>query len=512
MIRRKHMAKIQVSHLTFAYEGSPDLIFDDASFQIDTDWKLGFVGRNGRGKTTMLRLLAGELPSYGAVTSPVQCDYYPFPVQDQNQTPLEIAAGMDPEGQVWRFLREIAGLDVTQETLSQPFRTLSGGEQAKVLLAMLFSREHHFLLIDEPTNHLDMPARQVVSQYLNGKKGFILVSHDRTFLDGCVDHILSINRANIEVQKGNFSSWEENKRRQDAFEIEQNQKLKKEIAGYRAAARQARDWADKVENSKMGPSPDAHERMKNFRSYAGEQSRRMQQRRKNLETRMEKQATEKEKLLKNLERSDDLQIHPLRHPAGVLVRCRDVSIAYQDRIILEHMNLALENGQILALTGRNGCGKSSVFRLLTGALSPASGEMQLASGLILSVVPQHAHVSGSLRDFVQTSGVDETLFLTILRKLDFQREQFDKDMADFSAGQKKKALIARSLCQQAHLYLWDEPLNYIDVLSRMQIERLIAAFRPTMILAEHDRTFLERVGARILSLDTLSPVDKRTKT
>ncbi|MBR4359982.1 MAG: ABC-F type ribosomal protection protein [Clostridia bacterium] len=504
------MARIQVSHLTFSYEGSPDLIFDDVSFQLDTDWKLGFVGRNGRGKTTLLRILMGELPDHGAVSSPVQFDYFPFSVPDPTQTPLDIAAQMDPEGQTWRFLKEISDLDAADSISTQPFCTLSGGEQAKVLLALLFARQERFLLIDEPTNHLDLPGRQVVGRYLSGKKGFILVSHDRAFLDECVDHILSINRASIQVQKGNFSSWEENKRRQDEFEIEQNRRLRKEIAGYQTAARQARAWAERAESTKIGAVPGAHDRLKNARSYAGEQSRRMQQRRKNLEARMERQTEEKEKLLKDLERTDDLKIFPLVHPAGCLIRCKEAAIAYPGRTILKGLSFSLENGQILAFTGRNGCGKTSVLRMLAGELSPSSGELQRASGMILSIVPQHARLSGSLMDFVRENALDETQFLTILRKLDFQREQFEKDMADFSAGQQKKVLIARSLCQRAHLYLWDEPLNYIDVLSRMQIEKVIAQFHPTMILVEHDREFLEHVGARILALD--SGMDKRNKT
>lgn len=506
------MAKIQISHLTFAYEGSADLIFDDVSFQLDTDWKLGFIGRNGRGKTTLLRILAGELPDHGAVSTPVPCDYFPFPVPDPQKTPLEIASAMDPDGQVWRFMKEITQMDVDGQALCRPFSTLSGGEQAKMLLAALFAREQHYLLIDEPTNHLDLPGRRIVSKYLNGKKGFILVSHDRAFLDGCVDHVLSINRANIEVQKGNFSTWEENKRRQDQFEIDKNEKLKKEISSLRAASRQAGAWADHVENTKIGNVPGAHERPKNARSYAGEASRRLQQRRKNLESRMEKEIEEKEGLLKNLEKSDDLKIFPLPHPAGTVVRCRDVSIAYDGRTILNGLNFALSNGEILALTGSNGCGKSSVLRLLTGELSPASGEMRLASGLILSVVPQQAHVSGSLNGFIRESGIDETLFLTILRKLDFKRDQFEKDMADFSMGQMKKAMLARSLCQKAHLYIWDEPMNYIDVLSRMQLERLIAQYRPTMVLVEHDSAFLERIGARILPLEPLACHGQNEKT
>ena len=495
------MARIQISHLSFSYEGSPDLIFNDASFSVDTDWKLGFIGRNGRGKTTLMKILCGELPDHGAVSAPVQFDYFPFNVPDSGKTPLEIAADMDAEGQVWRFLKEISSLDVSDDILSRPFHSLSGGEQAKALLAALFAREHHFLLIDEPTNHLDMQGRKVVSEYLNTKKGFILVSHDRAFLDGCVDHILSINRANIDVQKGNFSSWEENKRRQDEFEINKNEKLKKEISSLKSAARQANAWADHAEGQRIGIRPGGREKSIDARAYFGEKSRRMQQRRKNLEFRMEREIEEKEGLLKNLELADDLKIFPLSHPSGRLIQCRDAEISYGDRVILSHLTFTLNNGDILALAGKNGCGKTSVIKALTGELAPSVGEIRLASGLILSVVPQQAHLAGSMTDYIQKSGIDETLFKTILRKLDFKREQFEKPLEALSAGQQKKALIARSLCQRAHLYVWDEPLNYIDLLSRMQIERLIAQFRPTMLLVEHDQAFLNNLNATILRLD-----------
>ena len=496
------MARIQISQLTFAYEGSPDLIFDHASFQIDTDWKLGFIGRNGRGKTTLLRILAGELPDHGAVSAPVKFDYFPFPVADEAKTPLDIAADLDPDGQIWRFLKEIACLDVEDSILSRPFSTLSGGEQAKVLLAALFSHENHFLLIDEPTNHLDMKGRQVVSRYLNGKKGFILVSHDRAFLDGCVDHVLSINRASIEVQKGNFSTWEENKRRQDEFNIEKNDRLKKDIRRLKEAAQRISDWSDAVEATKIGQGPCD-------RGAIGAKAAKMMRHSKAVETRKQKEIEEKEGLLKNLELNEDLKIFPLVHPAGRLVDCRDASFGYEGRDVISHLTFSLQNGDILALTGKNGCGKSTLMRAIAGSLSPIRGELRLASGLILSIVPQQARLSGSLRDYIRDSGIDETQFKTILRKLNFSREQFDKPMDAYSAGQQKKVLIARSLCQQAHLYLWDEPLNYIDVLSRMQLERLIVRFRPTMVLVEHDQAFLRNLDARILPLDE-NGMDKTT--
>ena len=149
-------------------------------------------------------------------------------------------------------MRELSYLDVNADVLWRPFETLSNGERTKVLLAALFLNEGHFLLIDEPTNHLDTNAREKLSAYLKKKKGFILVSHDRRFLDGCVDHILSLNRANIEVQSGNFSSWMENFQRQQEFETAQNERLKKDIDRLQQAAQRSSNWSDAVERSKKG--------------------------------------------------------------------------------------------------------------------------------------------------------------------------------------------------------------------------------------------------------------------
>ena len=218
---------IQVSNLTFAYNGSYETIFDHVSFQIDTDWKLGFTGRNGRGKTTFLNLLQGKYDYQRSISASVEFSYFPYTVADKSRLAVDVVEEIHPEYRCWRLAREMNDLNLPQELLYRPYETLSGGEQTKLQLAVLFSRENNFLLIDEPTNHLDLQGRELVSRYLNGKRGFLLVSHDRAFLDGCVDHILSINKANIEVQRGNFSSWFENKRRQDAFEQAENEKLKK---------------------------------------------------------------------------------------------------------------------------------------------------------------------------------------------------------------------------------------------------------------------------------------------
>jgi len=487
------MSTIQISNLTFSYDGSYDMIFEDVSFQIDTKWKLGFCGRNGRGKTTFLKLLMGDFEYRGRIHSDVSFDYFPIDVPNVEGSVLDVLFEIAPDSEEWKIRKELSLLSVNDGVLYQPFYTLSSGEKTKVLLVGLFLKENNFLLIDEPTNHLDSFARSVVANYLKGKSGFILVSHDRAFLDECTDHTLSINKANIEVVKGNFSSWWEQKGRQDAFELAQNVKLGKEINRLKVATHRTADWSDKVEASKIGCDGD--------KGYIGAKAAKMMKRSKATEQRGEKAIAEKEKLLKNIEKKEDLKIHPLEYHASQLLRLSDASVRYDERDIFQGLDLTVERGERLALVGGNGTGKSSILKLICGELAPYSGTVQVGSGLIISYVPQDTtFLTGKLDHFAVDSGIDLTLFKTILHKLDFSRDQFEKEMSSYSAGQKKKVLLAKSLSEKAHLYIWDEPLNYIDVLSRMQIEELILKFKPTMIFVEHDARFVEHVASSVTLL------------
>ena len=156
------MSLIDVKNLTFAYEGGPNL-FENASFQIDTDWKLGFIGRNGRGKTTFLNLLLGKYEYHGQISAKVDFDYFPFEAGEGGREVLDVIRGIQPGCLPWEIERELSLLQVPGDALYRPFKTLSNGERTKVLLAALFLRENNFLLIDEPTNHLDMEGRKNVS-------------------------------------------------------------------------------------------------------------------------------------------------------------------------------------------------------------------------------------------------------------------------------------------------------------------------------------------------------------
>lgn len=490
------MSVISVNNLTFCYDGSADNVFENVNFSIDTDWKLGFISRNGRGKTTFLRLLMGKYEYSGKITSSVKFDYFPFEVREESATAENVvlnSAGIEKD-ELWRLSREMKLLNLDEELLTRPFSTLSNGERTKLMLAALFIKENHFLLIDEPTNHLDADGRRSVAKYLDGKRGFILVSHDRKFLDECVDHVLSINRSTIEVIQGNYSSWQREKMRRDNYEIAENKRLTTEIASLRQAANRISSWADKIESTKIGTGSYD-------RGAIGAKSAKMMKHAKSQQSRLDREMKKKESLLHDVEYDEPLKIFPEPYYKDDLIRIKDVSLFYGKKCAASGISLTVRKGDRIALTGRNGCGKTSLIKLLIGEKIEYTGTVEVGSRLKISYVPQDmSFLTGNLDEFAAESGVDMTLFKTILRKLDFKRSQFEKDMSDFSMGQKKKVLLARSLCQRANLYVWDEPLNYIDVISRLQIEALILKYCPTMIFVEHDRAFVEDIAAQVVDL------------
>ena len=493
------MSIIQTTGLTFAYDGGYDNIFENVTFALDTDWRLGFTGRNGRGKTTFMRLLTGELtPTEGIVSKSVACDYFPFPVANKERMALDALQAHCPGAEEWELLRELNLLEFDCEALYRPFETLSGGERVKGLLAALFLRENRFLLIDEPTNHLDALGRRALGAYLRQKKSFLLVSHDRALLDACTDHTLSINRASIEVVAGNFSCWWEQKQRQDAFEQAQNERLGKEIARLKQAAARTARWSDKVERSKREPGDAA---MKDI-GYIGHKSAKMMARSKAAEGRRQSAIDEKSRLLQNIESAEDLKLHPLQFHTQRLLEFSGVSLGYGETLVCKDVSFVLRQSERLAVTGKNGSGKSSILKAILGEPGiEITGDILRSSQLKISYVPQDtSFLRGNLHDYADACGVEESLFKAILRKLDFSRVQFGKDMADFSSGQKKKVLLARSLCEPAHVYIWDEPLNFVDVFSRMQIERLLLAYQPTMLFVEHDAAFCDAVCTGVVAL------------
>lgn len=524
------MSIINVNNLTFRYDGSLNNVFENVSFNIDTDWKLGLIGRNGKGKTTFLKLLLGKYEYRGTITKSVEFDYFPFEVKNEERLAIEIVNEIAPNIEDWQIIKELNLLNTDAEILYRNFNLLSGGEQVKILLISLFLKGNNFLLIDEPTNHLDIETRNNLVEYLNKKKGFILVSHDRIFLDKVVDHIISINNTNIEIQKGNFSSWQENKDRQDNFELTQNEKLKKDIGRLEVASRNTANWSDKVEKTKYnttnsGSSVD--------RGYIGHQSAKMMKRSKVIERRIDKAIEEKSSLLNNVDRSDSLKIVPMESRKKPLVLAEKLQIKYNNKPIFNPTSFEVNNGDRVAIIGKNGAGKSSILKLILShnlGLKPTitsnkedeilqlnitnnlglsakmeyDGTIKVVNDLKISYVSQSTeYLKGNLKEFAKQYEVEESIFKAMLVKMGFSKEEFDKDIKQMSEGQKKKILIAKSISEQANLYIWDEPLNYIDILTRMQIEEAILKYKPTIIFVEHDETFINKISTKVVQLEQL---------
>lgn len=485
------MGYIHISHLNFHYEGHADTIFEDVSLNLDSRWNLGLVGRNGRGKTTLLKLILGELDDNGAIQKNVTMRYFPYEVKDTSKMTSDIIEEMLGELD-WRLYKELNLLEVDASVLFQPFETLSPGERTKVLLACLFINDDDFVLIDEPTNHLDEEGRRLVGSYLKHKQGFILVSHDRHFLDECIDHVLSINKKTISLVQGNMSMYLENKSRLEHDEQMRNIHLKKDIKRLKAASARTSNWSDKVEKSKIG----AYDK-----GFIGHKAAKMMQRSKNIEKRYENYIEEKQGLLQDLEEVENLKLHPLPISGKRVIYLDHVSFSYGDKEVLKDFSLAIENGAKVCIKGKNGCGKSTILKLMCGELQPQTGKIAMRSDLKIAYAFQDtSYLSGKFQDYVDKQEVDGVLCRAILHKLGFQKQLFDKRLEDLSQGQKKKVVLALALAKSSHLYIFDEPMNYIDLDSRLQLENLLKNTEMTCVFVEHDRAFCEEVATEICEI------------
>jgi lincosamide and streptogramin A transport system ATP-binding/permease protein len=227
----------------------------------------------------------------------------------------------------------------------------------------------------------------------------------------------------------------------------------------------------------------------------------MMQRAKSTEKRIEREIAYKETLMKNAEAAHDLLLRPLAYEKDVLVSAVNLAVRRGGRPVSKEVTFEIRRGDRIAVTGANGSGKTSLLKLIGGQDLVYDGEHNRSAALKISAVSQDtSHLSGALKEYAADCGCDPTVFFAMLSKLGVSSALFDGALECLSSGQKKKVLLARSLSTQAHLYIWDEPLNFIDVMSRVQIERLIADCAPTMLFTEHDALFVARTATAVLPL------------
>ena len=523
------MPRLQIQGLSFQYESRPTLLFEEVSLDIDLGWRTALVGRNGRGKTTLLRLIAGELvPTRGTVSAPPNVRRFPYDSGDPSRATRDVvrscagpfaaleermeqllAAGdegsladyaavqerFEEQGGYTieaRVERELALLGFGEQALGRPFSSLSAGEQTRALVAALFLAADAFPLIDEPTNHLDMDGRELLGRYLAGRDGYILVSHDRHFLDLCCDHVVSINRGDVRVNQGSFSEWQMQMEREEEHERHRSANLQREVRSLESAARQRRDWSHAKEKEKKG-APD--------KGFIGHQAARQMKKALATEERRDKKLDEKKDLLRNVEKERTVRLRADGKAPERVLSVTDVAVGFDGRPVLEGISFVLERGMRLALIGPNGCGKSTLLAAIAGERPVLAGSIHLPAHLTVVrgyQVPRWS--AGLLRAHLAAEGIDETLFRTTMGSLGVGGDLFDRPLETFSMGERKKVDLCRSFLAPAHLLLWDEPMNYVDLASREDLEEVILREEPTMLFVEHDRRFVERIATDVFAL------------
>ena len=519
------MAQIVIEGMTFAYKEYFEAIFENVNLVLDSNWKLGLIGRNGRGKTTLLRLIYGELlPDRGRINKSINTEFFPYPMglkfsktmdvikenigglrtlEDKLEDMDCLQRYLDLEGyQIEsRILKEMNMMKLSETLLDRDYNTLSGGERTKINLITLFLKPGVFVLLDEPTNHLDMEGKRVIANYLKRKKGFIVISHDRQFLDVVCDHILSINKKSIDIEKGNYSTWLKNKELTEQYELRTKERLERDIVSLEQRSKTNRTWATAANKQKSEFA--GHFRTNGSQAYMRQA--------KTSEKRIQDNIHEKKQLLGNFEKEKKLQLNQNDDlgSATWLLIADHLSFGYSEDILIDDFNLTINRGDIIWLRGENGKGKSTLLRLLSRRRNLDEEQADI-NGEIMSGNIYHTtglDISFSYQEPVLQGGYAKELFNDnhlywheLCLSFDLPRNFLTRPIETYSKGEIKKLEMARALSLPNHILFLDEPLNYMDIYFRKQLEEAISRYKPTVVFVEHDEWFGERVANRIIEL------------
>lgn len=485
------MNNIIINNLTFGYDSSK-LIFENVNININTSWRLGITGRNGQGKSTLFKILSNQLEYSGTVTSNVQFNH--FPLQTDNIVYVKELVEKHLEYEYfWKVSVELSKLGIDDYIFERQYESLSGGEQTKLMLAILFSLDNNFLLIDEPTNHLDSNGRRVLAKYLETKSGYIIISHDVEFLDSAIDHVIAIERAGIKLYKTKMSVYLQEKQNTDNLERAQNSKLRADINRLEIAKKQKANWSDKNEASKTG---DLNRDGKPDTGFIGRKAAKLMKQSKVIERRMENQINEKQRLMNNIDIARSIKINPLL-TTKMIVSCYQVDIEVEDKKLISKLTINLKSKDTLLITGDNGSGKSS----LLNRIIEKDNRLKYIENVVVSSIPQsYTKYSGTIKQYCNDSDLDLTTISTMLINLGLERRLFETNLSEWSSGQYKKLLLVSSIATPAHVYIWDEPLNYLDIASRKQIIELVRSSDMTLIVVEHDSSFKDGLNPTIIEL------------
>lgn len=482
------MGTIQIKNLSYQYLDSDEPIFHNLSADIDEHWRLGLIGRNGRGKTTFLKLLLGTLDNQGSIKTNIHFTYFPAFPSDSSQSVMDVMTSNG--GEEWQARIELEHIGIESSYDQRPFDSLSGGEQTRVLLARGFMTRGAFPLIDEPTNHLDIDGSKLVAQYLRSKSGFICVSHDESFLNSFVDHVMSLNRSSVDLVSGSINDWKSNKEARDHSAAEKNIRLRKSIKRLDQRANQQQRWAEQKERE----SNDASSR---------KSAKKLMKRVKVFKRRASENSQERKGLLSDIDQVDNLTTNIQSNTGNKLFfSLRSFSILRNGSKLFLPINLDFHENSRLAIYGPNGVGKTTLIQYLQQNVDLNY------NGYKLVTLPNNiGYLSQSFESFVRNNPFftdgrleERTNVWNIMHQLGVSRSRLLASPKEWSMGETKKAALAYTLTQPHTLLIWDEPTNYLDISAREQLINLIKESQPSLILIDHDEHFISEASTQQIEL------------
>ncbi|WP_242274006.1 ribosomal protection-like ABC-F family protein [Bacillus cereus group sp. BfR-BA-01310] len=522
----RKMTICSVNNITKSFGGN--IIFENISLEIKNGERVGLVGRNGSGKTTIFQLLTGmenvdvgaihmkkgtrighvaQIPKfddgitvYDVLSSAFKAEkeleremhaleknmaeeLEPFALEKLMerygiiQERFAFLGGYEIEANIMKVAN---GLQVT-ELCSRLFTELSGGEQTKVSLAYMLLQKPDLLLLDEPTNHLDLFAVEWLEQFLKEYVGTVMViSHDRYFLDEVVTKILDLEDGEIHVYHTNYSQFIEEKEERLLQEFQAYQEQQKKIKKMKEAIKRLREWA----NQANPPNEGLHKRARN----------------------MERALERIEKLKRPiLERKQmGLQFEGQERSGKDVVVMKEVSKGFADRALFEKANLHIRFQERAAIVGRNGTGKTTLLKLLLEEIQQDAGEIRIGSSVKIGYLSQHAYgnmKNNVLEAFRECVAVTEGEARHILARFLFYGPAVFKKVTQLSGGEKMRLRLAQLMYQDINFLILDEPTNHLDIESREVLEEALEQYNGTILAVSHDRYFLNKLFEKTYWID-----------
>ncbi|MGR9589412.1 MULTISPECIES: ribosomal protection-like ABC-F family protein [Bacillus cereus group] len=522
----RKMTICSVNNVTKSFGGN--IIFENISLEIKNGERVGLVGRNGSGKTTIFGLLTGmesldagaihmkkgtrighvaQIPKFDEVLTVYDVLSSAFKVEkelekemhaleknmaeEQEQSSLQklmerygviqekfaFLGGYEIEANIMKVAN---GLQVT-DLFSRVFTELSGGEQTKVSLAYMLLQKPDLLLLDEPTNHLDLFAVEWLEQFLKEYTGTVMViSHDRYFLDEVVTKIFDLEDGEIHVYHTNYSQFVEEKEERLLQEFQAYQEQQKKIKKMKEAIKRLREWA----NQANPPNEGLHKRARN----------------------MERALERIEKLKRPiLERKQmGLQFEGQERSGKDVVVMKEVSKGFAGRPLFEQANLHVRFQERAAIVGRNGTGKTTLLKLLLEEINPDVGEIRIGSSVKIGYLSQHTYgnlKSNVLEAFREYVAVTEGEARHILAKFLFYGPAVFKKVTQLSGGEKMRLRLAQLMYQDINFLILDEPTNHLDIESREVLEEALEQYKGTILAVSHDRYFLNKLFEKTYWID-----------